>query len=205
MKLAFTDRLLVTLICLRHHPHAALAELYQVDHSTVSAAVREIRPLLAALGLAAPDPPGIRIHTLEDLFAYAAAENIELRIDGTETQVRRPRLTARAGRRSSRARRSRTRSRPPASATARAASCSPAWSGPAGCTTRRPCAPRHRRTVPAPPAGQGQGRRRLPRASRRVPRPDQCAAEEARRGCLRRRTPGLPGGQATAILGEDLR
>ncbi|WP_406162942.1 MULTISPECIES: transposase family protein [unclassified Streptomyces] len=90
MKLAFTDRLLVTLICLRHHPHAALAELYQVDHSTVSAAVREIRPLLAALGLAAPDPPGIRIHTLEDLFAYAAAENIELRIDGTETQVRRP-------------------------------------------------------------------------------------------------------------------
>ncbi|MFG2601905.1 transposase family protein [Streptomyces sp. NPDC048462] len=61
-----------------------------MDRSTVSAAVREIRPLLAARGFAVPDRSGIRIHTLEDLFAYAAAENIELRIDGTETQVRRP-------------------------------------------------------------------------------------------------------------------
>ncbi|WP_199788158.1 transposase family protein [Streptomyces sp. MspMP-M5] len=91
VKLVFTDRLLATLICLRHQlPHAALTELYGVDRSTVSAAVREIRPLLAARGFAVPDRPGIRIRTLEDLFAYAAAENIELRIDGTETQVRRP-------------------------------------------------------------------------------------------------------------------
>ncbi|MFJ1843513.1 MULTISPECIES: transposase family protein [unclassified Streptomyces] len=91
VKLVFTDRLLVTLICLRHQlPHTALAELYGVDRSTVSAAVREIRPLLAARGFAVPDRPGIRIRTLEDLFAQAVAENIELRVDGTETQVRRP-------------------------------------------------------------------------------------------------------------------
>lgn len=38
------------------------------------------------------------MRTLEDVFAYAAAENITLRIDGTETQVRRPRAN-RPGRR----------------------------------------------------------------------------------------------------------
>lgn len=43
---------------------------------------------------------------------------------------------------SSRASADRTRSRPPRSATGRAACCCPGWSGPAGCTTRRPCAPR---------------------------------------------------------------
>ncbi|MFG3240010.1 transposase family protein [Streptomyces sp. NPDC048157] len=43
MKLVFTDRLLVTLVCLRHQlPHAALAELYGVDRSTISAAVRDV-------------------------------------------------------------------------------------------------------------------------------------------------------------------
>lgn len=43
VKLVFTDRLLVTLVCLRHQlPHAALAELYGVDRSTVSAAVRDV-------------------------------------------------------------------------------------------------------------------------------------------------------------------
>ncbi|MFE5710648.1 transposase family protein [Streptomyces sp. NPDC056501] len=33
----------------------------------------------------------MRLRTLEDLFAYADAEDVELRIDGTEVQVRRPR------------------------------------------------------------------------------------------------------------------
>ncbi|MEY9997630.1 hypothetical protein ABIE67_009749 [Streptomyces sp. V4I8] len=91
-KLAFTDRLLVTLVYLRHQlPHAALAQLYEVDRSTVSAAIREVRPLLAARGFAVPDRPGVRLRTLEDVFAYAAAEGVDLRIDGTEVQVRRPR------------------------------------------------------------------------------------------------------------------
>jgi hypothetical protein len=91
-KLVFTDRLLVTLVHLRHQlPHAALAELHGVDRSTVSAAIREVRPLLAARGFAVPDRPGVRLRTLGDVFAYAAAEGVALRIDGTEVQVRRPR------------------------------------------------------------------------------------------------------------------
>ncbi|WP_435878204.1 transposase family protein [Streptomyces microflavus] len=91
-RLVFTDRLLVTLVHLRLGlPHAALAELYRVDRSTVSGAIRELRPLLATRGFAVPGQPGLRLHTLEDLFAYTAAEGVRLRIDGTEVQVRRPR------------------------------------------------------------------------------------------------------------------
>jgi hypothetical protein len=40
----------------------------------------------------------VRLRTLADVFAYAAAHGVELRIDGTETQVRRPRAI-RPGRR----------------------------------------------------------------------------------------------------------
>ncbi|MFE4958465.1 hypothetical protein ACFRCW_31580 [Streptomyces sp. NPDC056653] len=36
--------------------HAALAEPYGVDRSTVSAAIREVRPLMAAHGFAYPTP-----------------------------------------------------------------------------------------------------------------------------------------------------
>ena len=90
--LPFTDRVIVTLVYLRFQlPHAALAELYGVDRSTVTRAVREIRPLLAARGFAVPGGPGVRLRTLADVFAYAAARGVTLRIDGTEVQVRRPR------------------------------------------------------------------------------------------------------------------
>jgi hypothetical protein len=89
--LPFTDRVIVTLIYLRFQlPHAALAELYGVDRSTVTRAVREVRPLLAARGFAVPAEPGIRLRTLADVFAYACAHGVELRLDGTEVQVRRP-------------------------------------------------------------------------------------------------------------------
>ncbi|MGH3122073.1 MAG: transposase family protein [Streptosporangiaceae bacterium] len=89
--LPFTDRVIVTLVHLRLQlPHAALAELYRVDRSTVTRAVREIRPLLAARGFAVPHRPDLRLRTLADVFAYAAAHGTELRIDGTEVQVRRP-------------------------------------------------------------------------------------------------------------------
>ncbi|WP_327434620.1 transposase family protein [Streptomyces sp. NBC_01236] len=88
----FTDRLLVTLVHLRLGlPHAALATLYAVDRSTLSEVIREVRALLAARGFAVPDRPGVRLRTLEDLFAYSDAEGVDLRIDGTEVQVRRPR------------------------------------------------------------------------------------------------------------------
>lgn len=89
--LVFTDRVIVTLVILRFQlPHAALALFYNVDRSTITRAVHEIRPLLAQRGFAVPERPGVRLRTLADVFAYAAAEGVELRIDGTEVQVRRP-------------------------------------------------------------------------------------------------------------------
>lgn len=96
-ELVFTDRVLVTLTVLRLQiPHAALAAMYRVDRSTITRAVREIRPLLAQRGYATPAGP--RLRTLADVFAYAAANGVTLRADGSEIQVRRPRA-GRPGRR----------------------------------------------------------------------------------------------------------
>jgi hypothetical protein len=89
-RLSFTDRVVITLVHLRLAiPHAALAVAYQVDRSTVTRAVTQIRPLLARRGCATDT--GVRLHTLADVFAYAAAERVTLRIDATEIRVRRPR------------------------------------------------------------------------------------------------------------------
>jgi hypothetical protein len=90
---------LVTLVILRLQlPHQALAVLYGVDRATLTRAVGEVRSLLAARGFAVPGLPGVRLRTLADVVAYAVAHGVELRIDGTETQVRRPRAN-RPGRR----------------------------------------------------------------------------------------------------------
>ena len=90
-RLVFVDRVIVTLVHLRHDlPHAVLGLLYGVDRSTITRAVKEVRSLLAARGFAVPDRPGIRLRTLADVFAYAQAENVVLRLDATEVQVRRP-------------------------------------------------------------------------------------------------------------------
>jgi len=90
--LPFTDRVIVTLVHLRFQlPHQALAVMYGVGRSTVSRAIGEVRPLLAARGFAVPGEPGIRLRTLADVFAYAAARGVTIRLDGTEVQVRRPR------------------------------------------------------------------------------------------------------------------
>jgi DDE superfamily endonuclease/Helix-turn-helix of DDE superfamily endonuclease len=98
-ELAFTDRVIATLVVLRFQlPHAALAVFYGVDRSTITRAVGEIRPLLAARGFAVPGQPDLRLKTLADVFAYAAAEGVKLRIDATEVQVRRPKAN-RPGRR----------------------------------------------------------------------------------------------------------
>jgi DDE superfamily endonuclease/Helix-turn-helix of DDE superfamily endonuclease len=98
-ELPFTDRVIATLAVLRFQlPHAALALFYGVDRSTITRAVHEIRPLLAARGFAVPGEPGLRLRTLADVFAYAASQGVHLRIDGTEVQVRRPRAN-RPGRR----------------------------------------------------------------------------------------------------------
>jgi DDE superfamily endonuclease len=95
-ELTFTDRVIATLVVLRFQlPHAALALFYR---ATITRAVGEIRPLPAARGFAVPGMPELRLRTLADVFAYAAAEGVELRIDGTEVQVRRPKA-GRPGRR----------------------------------------------------------------------------------------------------------
>jgi hypothetical protein len=88
---------LVTLAVLRLAiPHAALAVMYRVSRPTISRAVAEVRPLLAGRGYATPAGP--RLHTLADVFAYAAARGVKLRIDGSDIQVRRPKA-GRPGRR----------------------------------------------------------------------------------------------------------
>jgi DDE superfamily endonuclease len=98
-RLVFTDRVVITLVVLRFQlPHQALAVLYGVDRSTITRVIGQIRPLLAARGFAVPGHPGVRLRTLADVFAYAQAEGVQLRIDGTEVQVRRPRAN-RPGRR----------------------------------------------------------------------------------------------------------
>jgi len=90
-ELPFADRVIATLVILRFQlPHAALAVFYGVHRSTITRAAGEIRPLLAGRGFAVPGKSGLRLHTLADVFAYAAAEGVRLRIDGTEVQVRRP-------------------------------------------------------------------------------------------------------------------
>jgi DDE superfamily endonuclease/Helix-turn-helix of DDE superfamily endonuclease len=88
-ELVLADRVLVTLAVLRLHvPHAALAVMFGVDRSTVTRAVHQIRPLLAGRGYATAQ--GQRLRTLADVFAYASAHQVTLRIDGSEIQVRRP-------------------------------------------------------------------------------------------------------------------
>ncbi|MFG2386512.1 helix-turn-helix domain-containing protein [Streptomyces avermitilis] len=97
-QLVFTDRVIATVVILRFRlPYAALAVFYGADRSTVTRAVHEIRPLLALRGFAAPGEMGLRLHTLADVFAYATAKGVELRLDGTEVcldgieaRVRRP-------------------------------------------------------------------------------------------------------------------
>lgn len=90
-RLVFVDRPVATLIHLRHDlPHAALGLLFGVNRSTTTRAIGEIRRLLAERGCAVPDRPDLRLRTLADVFAYAQAEGVELRLHATEVQVRRP-------------------------------------------------------------------------------------------------------------------
>lgn len=126
-------------------PHAALATFYGVDRSTITRAVHEIRPRLAARGFAVPGEVGLRLHTMADVFAYASPQGVELRVDGTEVRVRHPKA-GRPGRRVCRpsARCGRTRRRSPLSPMGRAAPCGWAQSGrakrsPAWSPAAQPC------------------------------------------------------------------
>jgi hypothetical protein len=151
-----------------------------VGRSTVTEAIGEIRPMLAARGFAVPDQPGVRLRTLADVFAYAEAEDVTLRIDGTKTRVRRPQAN-RPGRCAFvSGKKKQNTTRPRRSVTARAAPYSPGPTVQAGCATRRPCG-RKASTVPVAPEGESRGRRGLPRPGQRIPRPGQRAAAQTGR------------------------
>ncbi|MFF7994596.1 transposase family protein [Kitasatospora xanthocidica] len=88
-KLVFVDRLLVTLVHLRHGvSHDVLACWFGVDRSTVTRAIGEIRPLLAELGCRIT--PGLRLRTLADVIAHLGATGQTGIIDATGIRVRRP-------------------------------------------------------------------------------------------------------------------
>ncbi|MFC9246594.1 transposase family protein [Streptomyces sp. NPDC057136] len=88
-KLVFVDRLLVTLVNLRHGAtHDVLACWFGVDRSTITRAIGEVRPLLAERGCTAA--PGLRLRTLADVIDHLGADGQTRIIDGTEIRLRRP-------------------------------------------------------------------------------------------------------------------
>ncbi|MBQ0972869.1 transposase [Streptomyces sp. RK31] len=88
-KLVFVDRLLATLVHLRHGAtHDVLACWFGVDRSTITRAIGEVRPLLAERGCTVA--PGLRLRSLAEVIDYLGASGQTGIIDGTEVRVRRP-------------------------------------------------------------------------------------------------------------------
>jgi hypothetical protein len=96
-KLVFVDRLLATLVHLRHGvTHDALACWFGVDRSTITRAIGEIRPLLADRGCRIQG--GLRLRTLADVIAHLGATCQTALMEAPEIRVRQP--SARRGGRS---------------------------------------------------------------------------------------------------------
>lgn len=88
-QLVFIDRLLATLVHLRHGAtHDVLACWFGVDRSTVSRAIGEVRPLLAERGCTIT--LGLRLRTLAEVIDHLGSSGQTGIIDGTEIRVRRP-------------------------------------------------------------------------------------------------------------------
>ncbi|MFJ8546850.1 transposase family protein [Streptomyces sp. NPDC093586] len=88
-RLVFVDRLLATLVHLRHAvTHDVLACWFGVDRSTITRAIGEVRPLLAERGCAIS--PGARLRTLAEVVDHLGTSGKTGIIDGTEIRVRRP-------------------------------------------------------------------------------------------------------------------
>ncbi|WP_331448866.1 transposase family protein [Streptomyces prasinus] len=88
-KLVFIDRLLATLVHLRHGAtHDVLACWFGVDRSTITRAIGEVRPLLAERGCTVA--PDVRLRTLAEVVDHLGASGQTGIIDGTEIRVRRP-------------------------------------------------------------------------------------------------------------------
>ncbi|WP_199819374.1 transposase family protein, partial [Streptomyces sp. NRRL S-378] len=88
-RLVFVDRLLATLVHLRHGAtHDVLACWFGVDRSTVTRAIGEVRPLLAERGCTISQ--GLRLRTLAEVIDHLGSSGQTGIIDGTEIRVRRP-------------------------------------------------------------------------------------------------------------------
>ncbi|WP_369228619.1 transposase family protein (plasmid) [Streptomyces sp. R39] len=88
-RLVFVDRLLATLVHLRHGAtHDVLACWFGVDRSTITRAIGEVRPLLAERGCTVS--PDVRLRTLAEVVDHLGASGEIGIVDGTEIRVRRP-------------------------------------------------------------------------------------------------------------------
>ncbi|MEV6365245.1 transposase family protein [Nocardia asteroides] len=88
-RLVFLDRLLVTLVALRHGvTHDVLAAWFGVDRSTVTRVIGEIRPILAERGCRIEN--GTRLRDLHDVIEYLGSAEDYAILDATEVRVRRP-------------------------------------------------------------------------------------------------------------------
>ncbi|WP_241843605.1 transposase [Streptomyces sp. CB02130] len=87
--MVFVDRLLATLVHLRHGvTHDVLACWFGVDRSTVTRAFGEMRPLLAERGCTISSD--VRLRTLAEVIGHLGETGGTGIIDGTEIRVRRP-------------------------------------------------------------------------------------------------------------------
>ncbi|MFF2539555.1 transposase family protein, partial [Streptomyces cyaneofuscatus] len=88
-RMVFVDRLLATLVHLRHGvTHDVLACWFGVDRSTVTRAIGEVRPLLSERGCTVS--PDMRLRTLAEVVDHLGQAGKTGIIDGTEIRVRRP-------------------------------------------------------------------------------------------------------------------
>ncbi|WP_437109111.1 transposase family protein [Streptomyces sp. enrichment culture] len=88
-RLVFVDRLLATLVHLRHGvTHDVLACWFGVDRSTITRAVGEVRPLLAERGCTVS--PDVRLRSLAEVIDHLGSSGTTGIVDGTEIRVRRP-------------------------------------------------------------------------------------------------------------------
>lgn len=88
-QLVFVERLLATLVHLRHGAtHDVLACWFGVDRSTITRAVGEVRPLLAERGCTIS--PDMRLRSLAEVVDHLGSTGKTGIIDGTEIRVRRP-------------------------------------------------------------------------------------------------------------------
>ncbi|MEW1762475.1 transposase family protein [Streptomyces cyaneofuscatus] len=82
-RLVFVDRLLATLVHLRHGAtHDVLACWFGVDRSTITRAIGELRSLLDERGCTIS--PGVRLRTLPEVIDHLGASGQTGIVDGTE-------------------------------------------------------------------------------------------------------------------------